>query len=290
MFLQFVLNGLIMGLMYSLGSFGFALVYNTNRIFHIVFSVLYVIASYSLFVFSKKYFQFPFSVSLALSLLITSLISTAIYLLVYKPLVKSNSSKNVLMISSIGAMIVLTYTIVLFFGNQSHIIQTGIPKIINLGNVQITYNQLLQVIYGVVFIALYFLLLNNTKLGIVIRAIRDDEGLLNILGINSDKYQILIFSISGLLIALPGCLISYDIGLDPFMGMPFFLNIVVCTVIGGMGKFYSPLIGGILLGLIQAVSTFYFETRWTNAVTFVILLLFLFIKPNGLVGEKTRTV
>jgi branched-chain amino acid transport system permease protein len=290
MLFQFVVNGFITGLMYSLGSIGFSLVYNTNRIFHIAYGVLYVIAGYVLFFFSKKYFTFPFSLSLLLSMIFTSFISIAIYLFIYKPLIKSSSPKNVLMISSIGLTIVLTNLIVLFFGNQSHIIQTGIPSVVNFGVFQISDNQLLQILCGCIFIVLYTLILNFTKVGIVIRGIRDDETLLNTLGINSETFQVLVFGFSGFLIALPGCLISNDVGIDPYMGMPFFLNILVCTTIGGMGNFYSPIIGSILLGLIQAVCSYNVETRWINVLTFVILLLFLFIKPTGIIGEKSRNV
>ncbi len=96
--------------------------------------------------------------------------------------------------------------------------------------------------------------------------------------------------LSGFFAAVGGLLIAYDVGLDPYVGMPMLLNAVVALIIGGVGRFEGPILGGFIIGILQSMVVWVFSSRWQTAVTFVLLVIFLIFRPYGILGEKERKV
>lgn len=289
MLLQLLANGIIMGSIYALVSLGFALVYNTTRIFHIAYAAIYMFASYMLFTFYKS-LQFPLIVAFAGSILLTMLLSLSIEYLIYKPLNKKNSSLNVAMISSIGAMIVIINMVAMFYGNETQILNPNISKSVTIGNIILTYAQLAQFFVCVLFILLFLIFLKYTQFGIKTRAMRDDPVLCTVFGLDLNKMRIALFALSASFAAIGSGLVAYDVGMDPYVGMPMLLNAVVALIIGGVGRFEAPILGGFIIGILQSLAVWMFSSRWQDAVTFSLLILFLLVRPQGLLGEKQRLV
>jgi branched-chain amino acid transport system permease protein len=289
MLLQFLINGLVTGLLYAVASLSFALVYNTTRIFHIALAVLYVGAAY-IFWHLGIVFQLPLWLAFLLSLLLTAVISLGIEKWVYYPLHLNKSSLNVILVSSIGVFIIMTNVVAVFWGNETKTMSSDISKVYLLGEIIITSNQALQFFASLTVISLFFTMLKFSRIGIKIRAIRDDPELYQILGFSIAKIRSLVFIISGVLIAVASTLTAKDIGMDPYVGMPILLNAIVALIIGGLGRFESCVIGGILLGIIQALVIWQWSAQWQEAITFIVLILFLFLRPQGLIGEKSRAV
>lgn len=289
MLLQFLINGLIKGSLYGLCALAFGLVYNTTRIFHIAFSALYVLAVY-LFLLFYQLCTMPLFFSIILAILGTSLMSGAIEHFIYKPLAVKKSSLNVMLISSIGVMIIIINLIALFFGNETKTLSQSTSPTLHWKEIIITYNQLIQFGVSLFVIGVSILSLHKTQLGITIRAIRDDNELIQVFGINPFKSRLVIFFISGAILSIVSMLVGYDVGFDPYIGMPMLLNVIVAMIIGGMGKFEPMVLGGFLLGLIQSIAVYFFEARWETAITFIILIVFLSIRPQGIWGEKERKV
>ena len=78
--------------------------------------------------------------------------------------------------------------------------------------------------------------------------------------------------------------------MDPYVGMPMLLSAVVALIIGGVGRFEAPILGGFIIGILQSLAVWVFSSRWQDAVTFTLLILFLLLRPQGLLGEKQRVV
>lgn len=286
---QFIANGIITGMIYGVVALGFALVYNTTRIFHIAYAAIYMIAPYFLMFFLKSY-GLPMVISLILALIGTVVIGLAIELFVYSPLVRRNSSSNVIMVSSIGVMIVLINIVALLFGNETKIINPEISKSISFGTILITYTQLMQFFISLLLFAVFFTFLKFSRFGIQTRAYRDDDRLTAVLGMNTLKLKRSLFILSSFFAASGSCLIAYDVGMDPYVGMPMLLNAVVALIIGGVGRFEAPVLGGLLIGVLQALVVYVASARWQDAVTFLLLIVFLLFRPQGILGEKMRSV
>jgi len=289
MLTQFIANGLISGMIYAVLSLGFALVYNTTKIFHIAYAVLYMISGYFLFGFFNL-LGMEYWLSAVLSVLLTVVISILFDITVYSPLIKRNADLNVLLISSLGIMIIVINLIALFFGNETKIIRNEIAKSISFNHIILTYPQLFQLGISLLLIVMFFIIIRYTKLGIIIRAIKNDEELAKVQGIDIKRFRIILFGLSGFFAAVAGVLTAQDIGIDPYIGMPMLLNAVVALIIGGIGRFAAPVLGGLILGVLQALVIWKFSANWQEAITFVLLILFLVFRPQGILGKKIREV
>ena len=289
MLLQFLINGLITGLMYALASLGYALVYNTTRIFHIALAALYVISAY-IFWQLAVVFNFPVLLGIVISAIITALISLGIERFVYFPLFKSKASLNIILVSSIGVFTVLTNVVAMYWGNETKTFSSEIGKVYTIGELIVTGKQVLQFFGAFAVIIVFFLFLNRSKIGLRIKAVRDDAELYQVLGFSLSNIRTIVFAVSGVMISIASSLSAWDIGLDPYVGMPILLNAIVALIIGGQGRFESCIIGGITLGILQALVVWQWSAQWQEAITFVVLIVFLFFRPQGFIGEKSRVV
>lgn len=233
---------------------------------------------------------YPLLLSFAIAIIITVILSLLMEIVIYKPLSKRNSSHNIIMISSIGIMIVVINTIAMLYGNETKILNQDISDTITFSNIIITYTQLAQFFISTFLLVVFLLFLKFSKFGIKTRAMRDDDVLCSVFGMDIYKMRLLLFILSAFFAAVGGGLVAYDVGMDPYVGMPMLLNAVVALIIGGIGSFKAPILGGYIIGILQALAVWGFSARWQDAVTFTLLILFLLFRPQGLLGERRRSV
>ena len=134
MFWQFIINGLITGVLYSLLAIGFALVYNTTRVFHIAAAGVYVFAAYMFWLFAVT-LHLPLLLSAIIAVILTMVLSLTTEVTVYRPLKNKKASLNVAMIASIGMMTVIVNLLAMFFGNETKISDNTIHHPFNIGNI-----------------------------------------------------------------------------------------------------------------------------------------------------------
>ena len=286
---QFIINGLITGILYSLLAIGFALVYNTTRVFHIAAVGIYVFAAYMFWYFVAKV-EFSIIPAAAVSLFLTMLLSLLTEVCVYRPLKNKKASLNVAMIASIGLMIVIINTIAMLFGNETKVVENSILEPYIFGDIIITTPQMYQAVIGTAALIAFILILRWTNWGLRLKALSADEVLFETLGYSTNRTRIVVFLASGIFIALASCLTVYDVGLDPNMGMSVLIYAIVAMIIGGVGKFSTCILGGLTLGVLQSLTVYQFASNWQNAITFLVLLILLFLRPQGIAGYKQRTV
>lgn len=286
---QFIINGLITGILYSLLAIGFALVYNTTRVFHIAAAGIYVFAAYMFWFFVAKV-EFAIIPASLIAIVLTMFLSLLSELCVYRPLKNKKASLNVAMIASIGLMTVIINTIAMCFGNETKVVENAILQPLTFGDIVITTPQKYQTVVGIVVLAVFMAVLKWTNWGLRLKALSADETLFETLGYNTNATRVLVFLVSGAFIALASCLTVYDVELDPNMGMSILINAMVAMILGGVGKFSTCILGGLSLGLLQSLTVYHFASNWQNAVTFLVLLILLFLRPQGIAGYKQRTV
>lgn len=289
MFGQFVVNGLITGILYSLLAIGFALIYNTTRIFHIAAAGIYVFAAYMFYLFAVQ-LSLPLLAAAAVAVALTMALSLATEGLVYRPLKRRKASLNAAMIASIGLMTVIVNLVAMFFGNETKVVENAIMPSHVLGGLVLTTPQVWQLAVGLAVIAAFLVVLSATPWGLRLRALSADEELFATLGYNRGGARTAVFLTSGAFVAVASCLTVYDVGMAPTMGMNVLVSAIVAMIIGGTGRFGACLVGGVTLGVLQSLTVYFFSSNWQNAVTFIVLLVFLFLRPQGIAGYKQRTV
>ena len=287
MIAQFLVNGIITGSLYALIGVSFGLIYYTVRIFHIAHGAVYTVSAYIFYTFYRQ-IGMPILPSFLIGLIVGTLLGILFEILIYQPLYKKEAHPGVALISSIGAYIFVVNLIALIYGSETKIPYPYIQKTYSLGNIIVTQIQLIELIVSAIIILIFALILKYTKLGKLIRALSDNPSLLESLGTDVLRLRVVIFAIGSFFVGIASCLNAIDVGIDPNVGMPALLTGAVSAIIGGYGRFIAPALGGLLLGLLENLVVWKFSARWKPAVVFVILILFLLFRPQGILGIKGR--
>ncbi len=289
MLFQFLLNGLISGFLYALLAMAFGLAYHATKIFHIAYAGLVVVSSYLYYTFAVL-LGWPWLVSLLLTIGLAGLINVLTERTMYAPLERRRASPNSLLIASIGLFIILTNLIALFFGNEIKTLSPEWRPAFHFGQYIVTYMQAVQAAVSIATITALMILFNYSGLGLRLKALSYDATLFAVFGNHPGHLRMLLFFLSGGLGALVSILISADVGFDPYFGMSLLLNALVVIIFGGLGSFKGSLAGGLILGLLQSLSVYFFEARWETTITFLLLVLLLLFRPQGLFGVKQRLI
>jgi branched-chain amino acid transport system permease protein len=285
--LQFLANGLCKGAVIALVGLGFGLIYTTTRVFHIAHASIYVLAAYALWI-ALATFGLPLPIAVIFALGIALACGMLVDWVVYQPLAQRSASAAVVMISSLGVQIVLENAIAMSFGNQSQIIRAGVEKTCEFGSVILTHVQIAQAVTGVLLTCGLWLFLKHTRTGQLCRAVSDDETLASVLGVKVRRVRLLAFGLGSAFAGAGAILVSLDVGMDPHVGFPVVLTAAVGCIIGGLRNFLAPAAGGLLLGLTQSLVVWQTSSKWEEAVTFGILILFLLFRRDGLFGGVQR--
>ena len=284
--MQIIINGLINGLCISVFALGFSVIYYSTNVFALSLAGIYVLTPY--LVWQLMGWGIPLLLSVAMALLITAVINIGIEKYNHCSLVQKGASLSVHMISSLAIYIILTQIIVLIWGNNAESLREGAHFTWELNGIILTQSQIIAGGGAVAILAFFYAGLRLTKTGLKLRALSDNPVQLALYGVNIHNTRLLAASLAAILAGLSSIFISYDIGFDPYSGLHSLLLAVVASVIGGRSSFLSPMIGGILIGLLRAEVGWFFDAQWQDAATFLLLVLILFFRPLGLMASKRR--
>lgn len=287
LFLQLLINGLITGCVYGLLALGFSLIYSSTRIFHFAYAVNYTAVAYFLYVFLIM-LEWPLLVSIGFALVCSTILGMLMEKIVYLPLHRKEAPMAITIISSLGLNIFLVNLIVMIFGNETKILRPGIEKTYQFADIIVNRIQVYQVGIFIVLVGLTLWFLKKNTFGKEIRAMADNPRLLAVLGISVERIRLIVFAIGTFLASAASILVALDVGMDPHVGFNALLAGAVATIIGGIGVYSGAIVGAFLLAISQSMVIWQTSARWEEAVTFVILILFLFARPQGLLGRRIR--
>jgi branched-chain amino acid transport system permease protein len=269
---------------------GFGLIYSTTRFFHFAHGAVYTWGAYFTYLFAV-WLGLPLSVSILLSMLFTSILGIFIEVAIYRPLKRRKATGLVLLLASLGIFVVLQNIISLLFGDDTKTLRSGIVQEgLDVFGARITPIQVTTISVSCLLFILSSFVLKYTKIGKTVRAVANDPELAQIAGIESQQVVVFTFAVGSALAAVAATLVSLDIDLTPMMGFNALLMGVVAVIIGGVGSFPGAALGGLFLGLSQHLGVWRIGSQWQDAIAFLILLGFLFLRPSGFWGKKIRKV
>lgn len=285
---QLLLNGIIAGSIYALIAIGFTVIYRTVKFFHFAHGVVYAAGAYLAYTFFIRLGINPI-LSFFLSIALAALLGIAIDRIIYYPLRKHNAPNLVYLIASFGVFIFIQNLLQLIFGAQILTLRTGPVKEGHhvLGAV-ITDIQILIIVVSFVLFFLSWLFIQKTKLGKAIRAVSDDSVGARVVGINSEKIIFTAFAIGSALAGAAGILISLETNIEPTMGFNAILKGIIASIVGGIGSIPGALFGGLFLGLAENLGIWKIQAGWKDTITFAILIIFLLLRPSGIMGVKSE--
>ena len=287
MLAQQLLNGLVMGGVYALFALGFTLVFGIHRLMNLSHGAIFMAGAFiALYAVEAGA---PFVVAFLLSMAGSGLLSVLVEIAAFKPLRKLPLADMEFgsVVSSIGASLFImsaaqriSHTEVLRFA-----FGTVPVKSLEVFGLRVTVLQLVMLGCAVSLVALLAVYLYRTPNGRQVRAVAGNQKTAQLLGVNPDVIFFQTFFLSGAMAGAAGVLVGLAFNSIHFMmGEPFLLRGFVAIVLGGLGSVPGALAGGILLGIMQTMSTAYLPPLLTDAVIFSALFLILLVRPNGLFG------
>ncbi|MDW2797382.1 branched-chain amino acid ABC transporter permease [Clostridium boliviensis] len=284
-FLQQCLTGISLGGAYALIAIGYTLVYGILRLINFAHGDIFMMAGYFM-IFAMA--VFPWFIAIPIVLLITVFLGVSIERVAYRPL--RTAPRMSVMISAIGVSYLLQ--------NLATYLFTALPKgypeipflkkIFKIGGLSASFVTFLTPVLTLIIVYALIVLINKTKIGMAMRAVSRDYDTASLMGIKINRVITFTFAIGSLLAAVGSVLYFTDrMTVFPFSGSLPGLKCFVAAVFGGIGSIPGAVIGGFILGLGETALVAMGYSTFSDAFTFVLLIVILLIKPTGLFGEKT---
>lgn len=284
-FIEQLINGLRTGSIYALIAIGYTMVYGIAKMINFAHGDIIMVGAYALY-FSISVLGLPVPIALLITVIICGVLGVIIEKVAYKPL--RSAPPLAVLITAIGMSFFLQSASLLIFGSTPIPFQSVIPNVnISIGPVVISSITVVTLIVTAIAMILLTLFVNKTKLGSAMRAVSEDKGAAELMGINVNSTISMTFAIGSALAAVAGVLyICQYQSMKPTLGALPGIKAFVAAVLGGIGSIPGAMIGGILLGLIESVSKAYISTELADAIVFGVLIVVLLFRPSGLLGKK----
>lgn len=280
--IQQLFNGITIGSVYSLVALGLTLVYGILHIPNFAHGAMYMVGGY-ITLTMMVYIGFPYWVSIVVSLLVVGLLSILVERLVFHPLRNTISINS--MVAAIGIMLFLEAFAQLVWGPDFRQVPTPYIDVIHAFGVTLTVQRLLIIVAAVAVMIFLNLFLKKTFIGRTIVAMSQNREGAFLVGINANKVAMITFFIAGALAAIAASLTSPINLVFPGMGHLVLLKAFVIIIIGGMGSIPGAIIGGYILGFAESIGASYISSDYKDIIAFVLLIIILSIKPNGLFAK-----
>lgn len=192
------------------------------------------------------------------------------------------------LLASFGVFIFLQNFIQLIYGAQILTLRTGSVKEGHhiLGAV-ITDTQILILVVSFLLSLVLWLFVKRTKLGKAMRAVSDDSIAASVVGIYPEKTILAAFAIGSALAGAAGILISLETNIEPTMGLNAILKGIIASIIGGIGSIPGAMFGGLFLGIVENLGIWKIHAGWKDCISFAVLIVFLLLRPGGILGIRT---
>lgn len=286
-FIQQLINGVSLGSIYALIALGYTMIYGIIKLINFAHGDIYMVGAYVAF-FAITALNLSILPALLISMFVTGLLGMVVEKLAYKPL--RHAPRISILITAIGVSFFLEYSMMYFVSPTPRTFPQVIPNIaFEIGGFIVNGQQLMIFGITIILMAILTYIVQKTKLGKAMRATSFDTETAQLMGIDSDRIISMTFCIGSALAAAAGVLVGiYYNAIDPLMGIMPGLKAFVAAVLGGIGILPGAVIGGIILGVIEALVSGFISSTFRDAAAFGILILVLLIKPSGLLGKNTR--
>jgi branched-chain amino acid transport system permease protein len=286
-FLQQVINGLSIGSIYALMAVGYSLVYSIMNFSNFAHGGVIMIGSYIGF-YAMTLVGVPFPIAFIAAALGAGLIAVLVEKAAYAPLRKRKAPFLYYIISAMGASIFLENIVLALVGPNFRTFPNVLgSKPFEFGGLLVGRLDLMMfVISSVTLIALVFFI-EKTKTGLAIRATSYSERASALMGVNTEKVIFIIFILGGALAGIAGILFGMKYTVFPQMGN-ITMKAFIAAVFGGLGSLPGAVLGAVLLGIMETMTSAYLSSQYRDLIAFALLIFILVVRPSGLMGKNNE--
>ena len=287
---QILAGGVYLGAQYAMIALGLTLIFALMNVLNFAHGQMYVIGGFITYTFYGQ-LGIPFVFALMASCVTLAIMGALIEKYLFGPVIKGSSREESTMLLAAGIAFLLDAVILLVFGEKQH----GVPKILEgtliLGDYVLImpYDRILVAALSITSVITFIAFMQYSKTGRALRALAQDRVAAQLMGVNVDRYSMVGFALGAMLAGLVGGLLVTITGVNLGMGGATSIKAFMMVMIGGAGVISGAIMGGVILGFMEAIGLAVLGAYGYGDITylliFVSLMIFLAIRPNGLMGK-----
>lgn len=280
------INGLVAGSYFALGAIGLTLVYGILNLTNFAHGDMLTLGAYIAYAFNVSQ-GMPFVLALIISILLVAIFAMLTEVLMFRPMRKKKAGIFQLLLMTIGLAFVIRNGIQVFASSAPRSLDVNVTDTYEFIGLTIGRTQLLVVIVGFIVLVGVAMMLRYTSLGRQMRALADNFDLAETTGIDTGRIVLITWLLSGALAGLAGVLVAASLGsFTPNTGFTLLLSLFAAVVLGGIGNAFGALVGGLVIGITQEWSTLIVDSEWKVAISFLVLIIVLIFRPQGIFGSE----
>jgi len=283
---QVIINGLYLGAQYALIALGLTLIFALMNVLNFAHGQMYVLGGFITYVIYGQ-LGLPFPLAVICSGLTLAAVGSVIERFLFAPVIKRSAREESTMLLAAAVAFFLDAVILLLFGEK----QRGVPKIINgvfvSDSIVMPYDRIVVGVVAMAMIVAFMLYMQYSKPGRAMRALAQDRTAAQLMGVNVDRYSTIGFALGAMLAGLVGGLLVSITGVNSGIGGSISIKAFLMVMIGGAGVVGGAIAGGFILGMMESVGLTLLRNFGdvTYLVIFALLMIFLSIRPHGLMGK-----
>jgi branched-chain amino acid transport system permease protein len=278
------LNGLSLGAIYALGAVGLTLVYGILKLVNFAHGDFLTFGAYMAYLVNVTWGA-PLVVAIFWAMLMTALLGILLDRVLWAPMRAKHAGLLQFLLMAIGLAFLLRAIFQWFWGTEVRALDVNVTSSVEILGLRIGQTELIVVVVGIAVLVAVGLGLRMTLLGKRMRALSDDLELAETAGIDTRRVILWTWVFSGGLAGLAGVMAASITSLYPEMGFELLLAIFAAVILGGIGDAFGALAAGIVIGVMTEWSTLLIDARWKTAVGFLVLLIVLIVRPQGIFGK-----
>lgn len=279
---QQIINGMAIGGVYVLIALGLTTVFGILGIAHFAHGSVSMFGGYLTF-FLVVMWGLPLVLAIALALVVGLVLGLLIELLAYRPV--RNASHINAFIVALGLTMMVEGLNLEFFGHEQVVIPTEFNRVFNIGGVTIPELRLYVILAAALLIALMTVFVEKTKTGQAIRAVAENRDAAILMGVNVNSILLVVFAISTALGVCAGVMVGALFAIAPGIGEGLVVKGFAVLILGGLGSIPGAVVGGLVLGITEALAAGFISSAYKDVIAFVAMILVLLVRPQGLMGK-----
>ena len=298
-FWQHFADGILTGAIIALGAIGVSLAMSILRFANFAHAELLTAGAYIALMVVAAIgslgdpidpfsFGWPFVVSLVPAAAATAVLALVIDRLVFRSLRQRKAARMTLIFASFGVGLVVRNLIHVIFGGEPEYYSRELTIAMRLfGTIRVMPDQIVVLVIATLLVVLLQLFLRYSAMGLAMRAAAENPDLARVSGVDVDRVVAWTWALAAALAAMAGVFLGLTVQLRPEMGFNLLLELFAAAILGGNGSLIGAVVGGLLVGLAENLSVMVISSGYRQAVPFVLLVVMLFIRPQGLFGVRT---
>ncbi len=284
---QLFVNGILFGTMYGIAAIGLSLIFGTMRIIFLAQGTIIIFLAYLCYWLFSLWGIDPY-LSIILIVPISLLLGAGLYRILFKG-AAALEDKNVSLLIAVGLMFLMENLMtVLWTANPRSVVTAYTSLVFRPMGLSIPFTRFVGLIMAVLSTVGVVFFLKKTLMGMAVRAVSEDIISASLVGIDSHRVNAVTFALGIGLAGIAGVSLATVYPFDPVYGFVFALKAMISLAIGGIGSVFGALLGGVLLGLLESLASFFFSGGWSDAIGYGVFLLVLMFRPEGLFVRSVK--